>query len=364
MSSREMDCRGRLLPLPDSKEAPSRSESICTEDLAAEFHKGLVDLLLSSDEEEAPSGLVSHPRDGRPPTSTATVLSERAGPCPTFRSLHPALDCHRWEPTSEQVPAEASEEKWSQELAPLSRERPLQSLPQHGVKNMVSLGEKVSALRRNSSAKSSSGPDVGRGGQPWKRSHHARVQNSREEGGFSRKSGFLESERGGEGRERSSEPRETITRRSKHRSVVGEPRSSWQRARRTASKIRVPPRRAEEVSRPEKTSSYHLEEEPLGGCCGNHLLPLDGEGQKILPHTLCPPKARLLGGKERLSPSELGTDPGVISGPRDAQRPPGLARRLRETWAAALSAEVHGELPERGESELGRTIGWHCLSYR
>lgn len=355
MSSREMDCRERLLPLPDSKEALSRSDSICTEDLAAEFHKGLVDLLLSSDEDEAPSGLASGPRDVRPSTSNATVFSEMAGPCPTFRSLHSALDSQRLGSTSKQVPAEASKEKRSQELAPLSRQRPLQGLTQHGVKKTASLGEKASALRQNCSAKSSSGTDIGRGGQPWKRNHHARFQSSREEGEFSRKSGFLELERGGKGLERSSEPRQNITRSSKHRLVVGEPWPSWQRARRTASKIRAPPRRAE-VSHPEKNSLDYPGGKPLGGCCRNHLLPLDGEDQGILPHSLYPPKAKLLGGKERLSPSELGTDSGIIYGPRDAQKPPGLARRLRETWAVALSTEVHGEVPERGESELGRTL--------
>lgn len=345
MSTREMDCRGDgLLHLPDSKEAPSRSESICTEDLAAEFHKGLVDLLLSSDEDEAPSGLASGPRDVRPPTSSVTVLSEMAVPGPTFRSLHPTSDPHRLESTSKQVSAGAFKKKRSQELSPRSREGPLQSLSQHGVKNIASLGEKRSV-------KSSSGIDIGRGDQLWKRNHHARLQSSREEEEFSRKSGFLEL--GRKGLERSSEPRQNITRSSKHRLVVGDALSSWQRDRRTTSKIRVPPRRAE-VSHPEKTSLDHPGGgEPLGECCRNHLLPLDGEDQGILLlRSLYPPKAKFLGGKERLSPSELGMDPGIICGPRDARKTPGLARRLREALAVALSTEVHGEVPERGESEL------------
>ncbi|KAM3826361.1 uncharacterized protein M6D78_015589 isoform 2-T2 [Vipera latastei] len=246
-----MDCRSQLLHLPDSREAPSRSDSICTEDLAAEFHKGLVDLGLSSEEDEAISGLALGPRDVRPPTSKAIVLSEVAGPCP---SLHLALDSHRLESTSKQWPAGASKEKRSQELAPPSREQPLRSLPQVGVKNVASLTQHGV---KSCSAKSSSGMGAGRGGQQWKRNLHARLQSSREEGEKvdSRKSGFLGLERGGEGPERSSEQRQGITRSSKHRSMVGEPRSSWQRARRTTSKVRVPPRRAE-ISHPEKTSSY------------------------------------------------------------------------------------------------------------
>ncbi|XP_058013976.1 uncharacterized protein LOC131185500 [Ahaetulla prasina] len=361
VSSREMDCRGDgLLHLPDSKETPSRSESICTEDLAAEFHKGLVDLLLSSDEDEAPSGLSSGPRDVRPPTSSATVLSKMAVPGPTLRSLHPVSDPLRSEPTSKQVPAEASVEKQSQELSPRSRGGPLQSLTQHGVKNMASLGEKRSARRQNCSAKSSSGTDIGRGGQPWKRNHHAKLQSSREEEAVSRKSGFLELERGGKELERSSEPRQNITRSSKYRLVVGDPLSSWQRARRTTSKNRVPPRRAE-VSHPEKTSSDHPGGEPLGGCCRNHLLPLDGEDQGfLLPRCLYPPKAELLGGKASLSPSGLGTDPGIVHGPRDAQKTPGLARRLREAWVVASSPEVHGEIPERRET-VGHNVKMKSL---
>ncbi|XP_026543787.1 trichohyalin-like [Notechis scutatus] len=241
MTSWEMDCREWQLQLPDSKEAPSRSESICTEDLADEFHKGLVNVLLSSDEDEAPSGLASGPRDLRPPTSHATILPEMAGPCPAFRSLHPDSDSPRLESTSQRWPAEASKEKRSQELAPHSREGPLQSLPQQGVKNVEAPREKGSVLRQNCSVKSSSGTDIGRGGQPWKRSPHARLQSAREE-------------------------------------------------------------------------------------------------------------AKLLGGKERLTPPELGMDPGVIYGPRDAEKTPALARRPRETWAVALSADVHGEVPERGET--------------
>ncbi|XP_039188438.1 calponin homology domain-containing protein DDB_G0272472-like isoform X2 [Crotalus tigris] len=254
MSSREMDRRRQLLHLPDSKEAPSRSDSVCTEDLAAEFHKGLVDLGLSSGEDEAVSGLALGPRDVRPPTSKATVLPEMAGPCPPFRSLHPALDSHRLEPTSKRWPAEVSKEKRSQELAPPSREWPLWGLPRDGLKNMAPLTQH---RVKNCSAKSSSGTDAGRGGQPWKRSLHARLQSSREEGGKvdSRKSEFLGLERGGKGLEQSSEQRQSFNRSSKHWLIVGEPQSSWQRARRTTSNIRVPPRRAE-VSHSEKTSSY------------------------------------------------------------------------------------------------------------
>ncbi|XP_070618488.1 golgin subfamily A member 6-like protein 26 isoform X2 [Erythrolamprus reginae] len=262
-------------------------------------------------------------------------------PCPTFRTLQPALDSSQLVSTSKQVPAEASKEK----SAPLPGQRPHQSLTQHGVENMASLGEKASALWQECSAKSSSGTDRGRRGQLRKRIHHARIWSSGTEGDFSRKSGFLELERGEKGSERSSEARRNIPRSSRQQMVIGDPWMSWQKGRRTTSKIRIPPRRAED-SHPEKTSPGHR-----GG--GGEPL---AEDQRILPHSVYPPKAKLLGGKETVAPFELGTDPGIIYGPRDAQKPPGLARRLGESLAVALCTKVHSEVPERRENARAWTL--------
>ncbi|KAG8146123.1 hypothetical protein E2320_012518 [Naja naja] len=227
-----MDCREWRLQLPDSKEAPSRSESICTEDLADEFHKGLVDLLLSSDEDEAPSGLTSGSRVLRPPTSNATILPEVAD-----------LSTLLWILSD-----------WSRQASGGQQKRPRRG----GAKNWLLIPEKVpsrvflnmesrmwkphekKALCLGRTVCQELQWNGCRKGRPAvERNHHARLQSTREEVGFSRNSGFLELERGGKGPERSSEPRKNITigRSSKHQLVTGDPASSWQRARRTPSKI-------------------------------------------------------------------------------------------------------------------------------
>ncbi|KAM6423014.1 uncharacterized protein PHA67_005268 [Liasis olivaceus] len=349
LPSQKVDRRGRLLYLPDSKDAPSKSDSICTEDLAAEFQKGLVDLLLSSDEDEAVSALALCPRDARPLASGAAGLSGNAGPSSPFRSLSAALDSRTLDLASKQLPAEASKEKWSREFALRSREAPLQSLAQHGVRSVESLGEKVSALRQKCSAKTSSGTDVGRGGQPRNRNLHPRLQSSRGKGGISREGGFLESQRGGKGLER----RRSIPRSISHWVLVEDPLPSWPVARRSTSKIRVPPRTAE-VCPPEKASSEPpaggiTQPGPLGGACRSGSWPFGGEDEGQL--ILYPPEARLLGSRQRLAPSELGMDPGVIYAPKDAQKPPGWAGGRRKTRAVALSNEVCDEVPERGETD-------------